>query len=121
MIEGVEGKMSLEIILNIKQIVLSSENDEPVVMYLRERFGPVSVVAGDITPPAGVEIHNPDSGTPRHLNEKGAGDRADRLSAAAATCLLLRTRSAGRNLCIWLIRSTRPSSRWGFWARTRKR
>lgn len=48
-----------EIILNIKQIVLSSENDEPVVMYLR-KSGPATVTAGDITPPAGVEIHNPD-------------------------------------------------------------
>jgi len=43
-----------EIILNIKNIVVSSENDEPVVMYLRKQ-GPGVVTAGDITPPAGVE------------------------------------------------------------------
>jgi DNA-directed RNA polymerase subunit alpha len=48
-----------EIILNIKNIVVSSEQDEPVVMYLRKQ-GPGVVTAGDITPPAGVEVHNPD-------------------------------------------------------------
>lgn len=35
-----------QIILNIKEIVLSSENDEPVVMYLR-KSGPGVVTAGD--------------------------------------------------------------------------
>lgn len=48
-----------EMILNIKNIVVSSEHDEPVVMYLRKQ-GPGAVTAGDITPPAGVEVHNPD-------------------------------------------------------------
>ncbi|MFC4554383.1 DNA-directed RNA polymerase subunit alpha [Georgenia faecalis] len=48
-----------EIILNIKNIVVSSEHDEPVVMYLRKQ-GPGTVTAADITPPAGVEVHNPD-------------------------------------------------------------
>ncbi len=48
-----------EIILNIKQLVLSSEEDEPVVMYLR-KAGAGAVTAADIAPPAGVEIHNPD-------------------------------------------------------------
>ena len=67
-IEGVKEDVA-EIILNIKQIVLSSENDEPVVMYLR-KAGPGEVVAGDITPPAGVEIHNPDLRLAT-LNEKG--------------------------------------------------
>ena len=57
-IPGVKEDVS-EIILNIKQIVLSSENDEPVVMYLH-KSGEGEVTAGDITPPAGVEIHNPD-------------------------------------------------------------
>ncbi|MGL4173181.1 MAG: DNA-directed RNA polymerase subunit alpha [Actinomycetota bacterium] len=47
-----------EIILNIKSLVVSSENDEPVVMYLRKQ-GPGAVTAADIEPPAGVEIHNP--------------------------------------------------------------
>lgn len=57
-IEGVKEDVS-EIILNIKDIVVSSENDEPVSMYLRKQ-GPGTVTVGDITPPAGVELHNPD-------------------------------------------------------------
>ncbi|EPD31000.1 DNA-directed RNA polymerase subunit alpha [Gleimia europaea] len=58
-----------EIILNIKEIVLSSENDEPVVMYLRKAEAG-EVTAGDITLPAGVEIHNPDLHIAT-LSEKG--------------------------------------------------
>ena len=57
-ITGVKEDVT-EIILNIKNIVVSSEHDEPVVMYLRKQ-GPGAVTAGDITPPAGVEVHNPD-------------------------------------------------------------
>jgi DNA-directed RNA polymerase subunit alpha len=48
-----------EILLNIKGIVLTSEYDEPVVMYLRKN-GEGEAKAGDITPPAGVVISNPD-------------------------------------------------------------
>src|SRR5256885_11862502 len=48
-----------ELILNVKQLVVSSEHDEPVVMYLRKQ-GPGTVTAADIAPPAGVEVHNPD-------------------------------------------------------------
>ncbi len=48
-----------EIILNLKELVVSSEHDEPVTMYLRKQ-GPAEVVARDIAPPAGVEVHNPD-------------------------------------------------------------
>ena len=48
-----------EIILNLKSLVVSSEQDEPVVMYLRKQ-GPGPVTAADIAPPAGVEVHNPD-------------------------------------------------------------
>src|SRR5947208_1315927 len=48
-----------DIILNLKELVLSSENDEPSVAYLRAK-GPADVTAGDIQPPAGVEILNPD-------------------------------------------------------------
>ncbi|KAA8831088.1 DNA-directed RNA polymerase subunit alpha [Bifidobacterium tissieri] len=48
-----------EIILNIKNLVLTSEYDEPVVMYLRKN-GEGEATAGDITPPAGVVISNPD-------------------------------------------------------------
>lgn len=48
-----------EVILNLKSLVLSSEEDEPVVMYLR-KSGAGAVTAADIAPPAGVEVHNPD-------------------------------------------------------------
>ena len=58
-----------EIILNIKNLVVSSENDEPVVMYLRKQ-GAGEVTAADITPPAGVEIHNPELHI-ASLNSKG--------------------------------------------------
>jgi len=48
-----------DIILNLKELVVSSEQDEPVVMYLRKQ-GPGEVAAADIAPPAGVEVHNLD-------------------------------------------------------------
>src|SRR4029079_2469702 len=48
-----------DIILNLKELVVSSEHDEPVPMYLRKQ-GPGVVTAADIAPPAGVEVHNPD-------------------------------------------------------------
>jgi len=48
-----------DMILNIKQLVVSSEYDEPVVMYLRKQ-GPGVVTAADIQPPADVEVHNPE-------------------------------------------------------------
>lgn len=57
-IPGVKEDVT-EIILNIKSLVVSSEHDEPVVMYLRKQ-GPDAVTATGIAPPAGVEVHNPD-------------------------------------------------------------
>lgn len=57
-IPGVTEDVS-DIILNIKSMVLSSDSDDPMVMYLQKE-GAGEVTAGDITPPAGVEIHNPD-------------------------------------------------------------
>ncbi len=48
-----------DLILNIKELVVSCEHDEPAVMYLRKQ-GPGEVTAGDIAPPAGVEVHNSD-------------------------------------------------------------
>src|SRR5688572_14484483 len=48
-----------DLILNLKELVVSSESDEPVVMYLRKQ-GPGAVTAADIAPPAGVEVHSPD-------------------------------------------------------------
>ncbi|MDR1512062.1 MAG: DNA-directed RNA polymerase subunit alpha [Propionibacteriaceae bacterium] len=48
-----------EIILNIKSLVLSSDMDEPVAMYLK-KAGAGAVTAADIMPPSGVQIHNPE-------------------------------------------------------------
>ena len=48
-----------EIILNLKELVVSSTIDEPVVMYLT-KSGAGTATAADIDAPAGVEVHNPD-------------------------------------------------------------
>ena len=58
-----------DIILNLKGLVVSSEDDEPVTMYLRKQ-GPGTVTAGDIVPPAGVNVHNSDMHIAT-LNDKG--------------------------------------------------
>ncbi len=57
-IPGVKEDVS-DIILNIKSLVLSSDSDEPVTMYIRKE-GAGAVTGADIMPPAGVEVHNPD-------------------------------------------------------------
>ncbi len=67
-IDGIKEDVT-EIILNLKGLVVSSEIDEPVVMYLRKQ-GPGSVTAADIQPPAGVEVHNPELHLAT-LNDKG--------------------------------------------------
>src|SRR4051812_49387473 len=67
-IEGVVEDLT-EIILNLKSLVVSSEEDEPVTMYLRKQ-GPGAVTAGDIVPPAGVTVHNPGMHIAT-LNDKG--------------------------------------------------
>ena len=49
----------VEVILNIKNLVVSSEHDAPVVAHLsKSAAGPVT--AADIQVPSGVEVHNPD-------------------------------------------------------------
>jgi DNA-directed RNA polymerase subunit alpha len=48
-----------EIILNLKALVLSSDEDEPVAMYLR-KAGAGEVTAADISVPTGVVIYNPE-------------------------------------------------------------
>ncbi len=57
-IPGVKEDVT-EIILNIKQLVVSSERDEPITAYLR-KTGAGEVTAADISAPAGVEVHNPE-------------------------------------------------------------
>ena len=67
-VDGIKEDVT-EIILNLKGLVVSSEIDEPVVMYLRKQ-GPGNVTAADIQPPAGVEVHNPELNLAT-LNDKG--------------------------------------------------
>lgn len=57
-VEGAKEDV-VEIILNIKQLVVSSQFDEPVVAHLT-KSGAGAVTAADIQVPAGVEIHNPE-------------------------------------------------------------
>jgi len=58
-----------DIILNLKDLVLTSESDEPVTLRL-DMSGPADVTAGDITPNADVEILNPEL-VIATLNDKG--------------------------------------------------
>jgi DNA-directed RNA polymerase subunit alpha len=48
-----------DIILNLKELVIKTDVEEPVTMYLKAK-GPGEVTAADISPPAGVDILNPD-------------------------------------------------------------
>ncbi|MGH2652970.1 MAG: DNA-directed RNA polymerase subunit alpha [Actinomycetota bacterium] len=57
-----------DIVLNVKDMVIRSELEEPVTMYLKAK-GPGEVTAGDISPPAGVEILNGDL----HIAKLGRG------------------------------------------------
>ena len=57
-LEGVKEDLT-DIVLNIKNLVVSSEHDAPVVAHLtKSAAGPVT--AADIQVPAGVEVHNPE-------------------------------------------------------------
>ena len=67
-IPGVKEDVS-DIILNIKSLVLSSDSDEPVSMYIRKE-GPGEVTGADVEVPAGVEVHNQDLHIAT-LNEQG--------------------------------------------------
>jgi DNA-directed RNA polymerase subunit alpha len=57
-----------DIILNLKELVIRSDVEEPVNVYLKAK-GPGEVTAGDVAPPAGVEILNSDL----HLATLGKG------------------------------------------------
>jgi DNA-directed RNA polymerase subunit alpha len=48
-----------DIILNLKDLVVRSELEEPTTVYLKAK-GPADVTAGDVAPPAGVDILNPE-------------------------------------------------------------
>src|SRR3981081_4549896 len=62
----------VELVMNVKDLCVSSEHDEPVSMYLRKQ-GPGDVTAGDIQPPAGFTVHNADLKLAT-LNGKGRVD-----------------------------------------------
>jgi len=57
-IEGVIEDVP-DLLLNIKDVVVSSESEEPVVLRL-ETNGAGEITAGQFNPNADVEIHNPD-------------------------------------------------------------
>lgn len=57
-IEGVTEDVT-EVVLNLKELVVRSENEEPTTIHLKAS-GPGEIKAGDIELPAGVEILNPD-------------------------------------------------------------
>ncbi|CAN5674356.1 DNA-directed RNA polymerase subunit alpha [soil metagenome] len=57
-IEGLTEDVT-DVVLNLKELVIKSENDEPTSVYL-SITGPADVTAGDIELPAGVEILNQD-------------------------------------------------------------
>jgi len=57
-----------DIILNLKGVVLRSDLDESANVYLKAK-GPAEVTAGDIAPPAGVEVLNPE----HHIATLGKG------------------------------------------------
>ena len=57
-IEGVAEDVT-DVVLNLKGLVIKSENEEPTTVHLRVT-GPAEVTAGDVELPAGVEILNPD-------------------------------------------------------------
>jgi DNA-directed RNA polymerase subunit alpha len=57
-IDGVTEDVT-DIVLNLKELVLRSDNEEPSMVHLRVT-GPAEVKAGDIQLPAGVEILNAD-------------------------------------------------------------
>ena len=56
-LEGVKEDLT-EIVLNIKNLVISSDNDEPALLYIR-KTGEGTVTGSDIAAPAGVQVHNP--------------------------------------------------------------
>jgi len=80
-IEGVQHEFTtipgvvedvVDIILNIKQVVVRTEEHEPQTLYLSAK-GPREVKAGAIKSPAGVEVVNPDL----HIATLSSGGRLE--------------------------------------------
>jgi DNA-directed RNA polymerase subunit alpha len=57
-VEGITEDVT-DVVLNLKELVFRSENEEPTTVYLRAT-GPTTVTAKDLELPAGVEVLNPD-------------------------------------------------------------
>lgn len=57
-VDGVTEDVT-DIVLNLKELVFRSDNEEPTTIYLRAS-GPTDVTAKDLELPAGIEILNPD-------------------------------------------------------------
>src|SRR5688500_9681353 len=57
-IEGVTEDVT-DIVLNLKELVLRNENEEPATVHLKVS-GPADVTAADIELPAGIEVLNPE-------------------------------------------------------------
>src|SRR5215210_7671195 len=55
-VEGVTEDVT-DIVLNLKELVFKSENEEPTTVYLRVS-GPTDVTAKDMELPAGIEVLN---------------------------------------------------------------
>src|SRR5918992_1260692 len=68
-IDGVTEDVT-DIVLNLKELVIKSDNEEPTNVHLRAT-GPAEVTGGDIELPAGVEILNPEHHVAT-LNSKGS-------------------------------------------------
>ena len=86
--------------------VVSSEHDEPITAYLRKQ-GAGEVTAADISPPAGVEIHNPDL-VIATLNEKGKFELELTIERGRGYVSATRTAAIPRPARSRSTRSTRP-------------
>ena len=100
-----------DIILNLKDIVLRMQTDDPVTLRLDVR-GPATVTAGDIILTSRRRDPQPRPGASPRVNAKGRLAADSRSSGAGATCRPTATsgpRPSGSS------RSTRSSRRSGWW------
>src|SRR5437762_8292994 len=95
--------------MNVKDLCVSSEHDEPVSMYLRKQ-GPGDVTAGDIQPPAGVSVHNADLKLAT-LNGKGRLDMELTVERGRGYVTAAQNKQAGAEIGRIPIDSDRKSTR----------
>jgi DNA-directed RNA polymerase subunit alpha len=94
-LEGVKEDLT-DIVLNIKNLVLSSDNDEPSVIYIR-KSGAGAVTGADIAVPSGVEVHNPE------LHIATLNGKANLEIAVVVMSLLFRTSKREQKLVAFLL------------------